>query len=722
MRYNFTHLLFVSFCFLSFTGISQTTATSKSVVINGVSVIDPREKPTSFAPFLKNLEAPTPGGSSLKSHILDQKIKAGNKYPARSSRSTNIDFGTAPDPVVINEMNMRKYIGPIDREDIYNGGTPLDNTMSMSKDYLLASVNSFLWAYDITGDSNLFVDDKGSTYNITFAEFGQDYITDPAVEFPFDPKLVYVPEHDKFIFLFLSGRKPSDSKIIVGFSSTNDPRDPWNVYMLPGNPRGVDQWTDFPMVGFDKNDMYLSINLLKANTSWQKGFQGSIVWQVPMEEGFEGDSNLNTTMYDDILYDGGNIRNLTPVQKGDLKSQNESGFTFLSNRNFDIDNDSLFVIEIDSNKQLTVSTKQLPQKYGVPPNGIQADDDPNDLTDGLQTNDARFLGATQYYNSQGARYTEFVGNTMDFSTGRSGIYHGLIQTMGDHTHLQTNIIGVDSLDFGYPNIEYVHNGQGCYEGTLIAFNHTSFTTNAGISAIRHSNIEGASGYSNIIRLKEGDGYVRRLSGSYERWGDYFGIQSVPGHPDQVYTAGFYGTDKRSSSTWFNRISVTDTLPFKAPYTSENGDYMKSTVSVTVEPENGFAPYSILWWDGTTEFTHSFNAMMVDQASMQVSDAKGCVITELVNIDNSTPSTNTKLYPNPVSDEVNLTFYVSSNTKGSFGIYDMAGKLIVNLGELEILEGANSFTFSTRPLLKGAYILLIKDEGDNNISKQTFIKL
>ena len=128
-----------------------------------------------------------------------------------------------------------------------------------------------------------------------------------------------------------------------------------------------------------------------------------------MEEGFTGDTNLNTTMYDDILYNGGNIRNLTPVQKGDVQSQNESGITFLSNRNFDIDNDSLFVIEIDSNKQLTVTTKQLPQKYGVPPNGIQADDNPNDLTDGLQTNDARFLGATQYYNSQGAKYVEFVG-------------------------------------------------------------------------------------------------------------------------------------------------------------------------------------------------------------------------------------------------------------------------------------------------------------------------
>ena len=61
MQYTFTHILLVSFCLLSLTGISQTQPTSKKVVIEGVSVIDPRQKPTSFAPLLKNLEAPSPG-------------------------------------------------------------------------------------------------------------------------------------------------------------------------------------------------------------------------------------------------------------------------------------------------------------------------------------------------------------------------------------------------------------------------------------------------------------------------------------------------------------------------------------------------------------------------------------------------------------------------------------------------------------------------------------
>ncbi|MFT4753461.1 MAG: hypothetical protein ACI85Q_001002 [Salibacteraceae bacterium] len=714
-------LFLIFFVAISFHTFSQVTTTGKTMVISGVHIIDPLARPTSYAPQLKNLEAPSPGGTSYRHFLNLQKQESARLFPAKSNRNTANNYGTAPDPVIIDEMNMRSYIAQIDKEGYYNGGTPLDNTMCMGNDYLLASVNSFLWAYDITGDSNLFVDDKGSTYNISFAEFGKDYITDPGVEFPFDPKLAYIPQHDKYVFMFLSGRTPSDSKIIVGFSSTNDPRDPWNVYMITGNPRGLDQWTDFPMFGFDNKDLYLSINLLKANTSWQLGFEGSIVWQIPMEEGFKGDTNLNITMYDDILYNGTKIRNLTPVQPGDSLSQSIPGITFLSNRNFDIQNDSLFVIDINEQKELSVSTIQLPKPYGVPPNGIQADDNPTDLTDGLQTNDSRFLGATRYTNSSKHETIEFVGNTKDFTTDRSAIYHGIITTSDSQSNpeIEATIIGVDSLDFGYPNIAYVNNGQGCYEGTLIAFNHTSLSTNAGISAIRHSNNPDQPGYSNIIRIKEGDGHVRRLSGSYERWGDYFGIQAVPGRPNEVYTAGFYGTSNNSSSTWFNRLSVSEDNVMVVDYTVSQSPFITNNAYVEIMAFNGYEPYSYEWSDGSTENIKSIN--LLTENSLVITDNKGCSIQQQIQEAVPSPASNL-LYPNPVTDAFSLTFTVSQSTIGSFGIYDLTGKLIVHLGQLQIQEGANQFNFSTRPLSKGAYILLIQDSSDNNITQQSFIKL
>ena len=717
-------LLLITFIFITHNLTAQITATTKSVTISGVSVINPRNKPTSFAPLLKSLEAPKPGGKSYSNFINKQKQKSATLFPVKNQRSTSSTiYGNSPDPVKVKEMGMRSYIAQIDLEGIYTGGTPLDNTICMSNNYLLASVNTFLWAYDIIGDSNLFVDEKGSTYNISFTEFGKDYIKNPGTESPFDPKLAYIPKYDKYVFTFLSGRTSTDSKIIIGFSTSNDPRDPWNVYMLPGNPRGLNQWTDFPMFGFDKNDIYYSINILRENASWQEGFEGSIIWQIPMEEGFNGNSALNTTMYDDILYNGTKIRNLTPVQPADSASLTKVGMTFLSNRNFDIQNDSLFYLDIDKEKKLTIKTIQLPTPYGMPPNGIQADDDPNDLTDGLQTNDSRFLGATRYYNSQGDLVTEFVGNTKDFNTGRAGVYHGILKESLLNSGLEvfSNTIGVDSLDFGYPNIAYVNNGKGCYEGTLIAFNHTSFSTNAGISAIRHSNNLDSPGYSNIIRLKEGDGPVKRINGSYERWGDYFGIQTVPSRPNEVYTAGFYGTSTNSSSTWFNHLMVSESniMAVNIDQTVTTDLFIKNSAFIDVSANYGYEPYTFNWSDGSIGNRNQIDLFITN--SVTISDSKGCQITEEFSPINL-PSSSPLIFPNPTLDRLCLTFTVSYESTGSFGIYDLAGQLIKDFGNLRILKGDNEFTISTRPLLPGNYILIIKDDTGNNITQQSFIKL
>lgn len=697
--------------------VSQQTGKANKLTIEGVSVVNPLAKPTSFAPKLDHLEAPLPGGNSYRSFLNEQKKKSAKLYPPQKNK-TSIDLGKAENPVMIHEMNMRKFLGgPIQQEGIYNGGTPLDNTMAVGKQYLLASVNSFLWAYDIQNDSNAFIDENGSTYNISFAEFGKDYI-ESNQEFPFDPKLVYIPEYDKFIFLFLSGRGPSDSKIIIGFSSTDDPRDPWYVYKITGNPRNTDTWTDFPMIAFDQNNLFLTINLLQENFSWQEGFRGSIIWKIPMEDGFSGDSTLNTTWFDDINWDGKPIRNLTPVQHQGNDLNTEQGVTFLSNRNFDIQNDSLFIIEVNGDDQVSISQRQLPSPYGVAPNGIQANDNPNDETDGLQTNDARFLSAVSYINSKKQKYIEFVGNTKDFSTGRAAIYHGKIRTPDSALEgpVSVDIIGVDSLDFGYPNLVYVNNGMDCYEGTFIAFNHTSATTNAGVSGILHHNTDG---YSDIMRLKEGDGYVNRMAGTYERWGDYFGIQTLPGEPGKLYTSGFYGTDKNSSSTWFSLIGVADSNTLMVGYTEgEENENFPCEMEIEFTAYNGFEPYTYTWVDGSN--TNAGLVNICDSFFIAVEDAKGCILTQ-----SNPPKTITNydvLYPNPVVDQFSINFRVNQNTKATFVIYDVTGKLIAVIAEKEVPKGNNTFSFSVGPLNKGVYFLRIMDTSENILSDKPFVKL
>ena len=92
--------------------------------------------------------------------------------------------------------------------------------------------------------------------------------------------ILYDPEENKFVLLFLSGRGPNDSKTVIGFSTTSNPADPWNVYEIDGNPLNNNTWTDYPQVALTKNELFYTVNLLKSGQGWIEGFDRTIIWQI----------------------------------------------------------------------------------------------------------------------------------------------------------------------------------------------------------------------------------------------------------------------------------------------------------------------------------------------------------------------------------------------------------------------------------------------------------
>ena len=62
------------------------------------------------------------------------------------------------------------------------------------------------------------------------------------------------------------------------FSSTNDPLDDWNIYMLVGDALDTNHWTDYPTISITDDDLFITGNLLLHNVSWQEGFYQSLIW------------------------------------------------------------------------------------------------------------------------------------------------------------------------------------------------------------------------------------------------------------------------------------------------------------------------------------------------------------------------------------------------------------------------------------------------------------
>ncbi|MEN9338691.1 MAG: hypothetical protein RIQ62_3 [Bacteroidota bacterium] len=77
-----------------------------------------------------------------------------------------------------------------------------------------------------------------------------------------------------------------------------------------------------------------------------------------------------------------------------------------------------------------------------------------------------------------------------------------------------------------------------------------------------------------------------------------------------------------------------------------------------------------------------------------------------------------LYPNPVTDRVNVRFSLETGGKTRFEIMDMQGRVVRLLLDTYTKAGRNDFSFCTQPLLPGNYVLRISG-AKGIISTQAF---
>ena len=310
--------------------------------------------------------------------------------------------------------------------------------------------------------------------------------------------------------------------------------------------------------------------------------------------GYQGAPSVNANLYSDIKYDDKFIRNLHAVQGANGVTND---LILLSNRNFAIENDTIFYLRLtDGNLTIDALTSNVP--YGVPPNGRQQDTDTSDATMGLQTNDARVLGAIRFEDQ-----IQFVSNTVNPATGLSAIYHGVIENIDTAPTISATIIGDSIKDYAYPNIAWSGN-EACDYETIIAFDYSSFTHFPGTAALHFSNDQE---YSSVITIVEGLNFVDRLPGGYERWGDYFGLQRKYNEQGKVYSFGYLAMANKSNSGFFAELMSPDSSKLTLNLSlSEAVNLCNNTLNLNVN--FGVEPIEIFW--NTPSFVGTSNTQSV----------------------------------------------------------------------------------------------------------------
>ena len=635
------------------------------------------------SPFLEtvnNLEMPLPDGNSSKSYLLRQKIKSKELFKTYKNETQQPYLKSTLQPIVGDSFVPQRWINGINYP-VY-GGIPSDNTLALSNDgILMISMNSNVWAYDLNADTTLFEDQIITLKNFADGLSLSNY---------YDPKLAYDPDEDRFVLALLKDNDPQNSEVIMCFSSTNDPRDPWYVYNLPGNPLNNNRWTDFPTISITTDKVYFTANLIVPNEPWQTGFDGSIIWEMDKFEAYAGDTTMEAELYDNITFGGNYIRNLHLITgaEGNVDKQ-----FLLSNRNFDIQNDTIFFLEID-NGSLNISALTSDTPYGVPPNARQFDTDTTDPTEGLQTNDARVLGGILIDDE-----IQFVSNTVNPVTGFSAVYHGLVENVFNSPTLSATIIGDSVKDFGYPNIAWSGN-EACDREVIIGFNHSSFTDFPGNSTVFCDNDRQ---YSPVLELKKGGNFVNRLQGGYERWGDYYGLQRKY-NSGEIYSFGYLAMPNNGNSGFIAQLFSPDTSQVRVAL--EAIEHSFCDVRIEATPIGGTAPFEYAWNDNDFSSDNTFTGACVnDTVQCVIKDARSCIDTLRYIVPPKAIGSG-NVYPNPTNDLIAVQFQIEEAQPVYLEIYDAGGRLVKKLETIPAKKGLNEYQFSMSPLSQGVYTLLL----------------
>ncbi len=670
---------------------AQSTNSAKSFRINPVGVFNPKAVPADdFAVQLVNLEAPSPDGDSYRSFLMRQKVLSKNYFSQKKGvSSAPKNSRNVPEPIIIDE-------GFIPTRRLSNGsiqtlqaGIPSDNTCAISKDgIVLIGVNSHIFAWDTRTNEPIF-----QTHSIPLNEV---YSTTPSGASFYDPKIIYDPENDRFILTFLRGSTPTTSRVIMCFSSTNNPNDPWYVYELPGNPLNNDRWTDFPCLSITSGKVYYTGNLIIPNVSWQVGFDGSIIWEMDKAAAYAGASDIQATLYHDIKFENRFVRNLHPVNGADGTAHK---LVLLSNRNFDIVNDTIFYVQlIDGQVDVQALIADLP--YGVPPNARQSDTNVSDPTMGLQTNDARPLAGIIFDDE-----LHFVGNTINPETGFSAIYHGRI-TWTDGYQVHGNIIGDAERDFAYPNIAWVGN-ENCDRELVINFLYSSPTVFPGSAAVY---VDNERNYSEVKLIKEGLNIVDRLPGGYERWGDYTGLQRRFEREGAAYSFTYHSlANKTNTGFGVEILSPDSTAMFVALAVDGQAQICGNTISAVVN--GGVGPYTYFWNGNNQSGAGTYGPFCMNETiSCTVVDSRGCSRSAQFVGDFSIPEGNLTVFPNPNTDNFVALFSLEKAATIEANLYDSAGNLVKELIIKDAQAGLNQLSFLTSTLAQGVYHLVIFADG------------
>ena len=416
-----------------------------------------------------------------------------------------------------------------------NTSIPPDTHGAVGPNHLMVTLNSQVRIQDRTG---------GEISTVSLDSFWASVGPFTTITGPFDPKVLYDPFSNRWMFVACAGPQSASSSVLIGVSQTSNPTGSWNLYRVDGD--AADQvWVDYPSIGFNKSWIVVQVNMFNVSNN---AFNRSHVYAFNKADLLAGGSGT-FTLFERTDISGTQVPAIT--YDNDL-----STLYLLQNFNGNFSgNGYLRIYTIAGSVGSEVFTEGsfvvTANPWDSSPPG-EADFAPQlGSAQKIQNNDARMQNLVYRNGSLWTTHTIFL--PAGGSSTRSAVQWWEIAPSGTINQRGRIDDETGSLFRAFPSIAVNKNND-----VLIGYSRFSATQYASANYSFRAAVDPANSLRSDTVLKEGEAsYYKTFGSSRNRWGDFSNTVVDPVNDTDMWTIQEYAASPSGGfdrwGTWWGRI-------------------------------------------------------------------------------------------------------------------------------------------------------------------------
>jgi hypothetical protein len=474
----------------------------------------------------------------------------------------------------------------------YTGTFPPDAHLAVGPNHIVGTVNSSFAIYTKTGTQQKQIEFDPWFANVLPALNSTLYC--------FDPRVLYDHNASRWIVACLASDFSSQAWMLLSVSDDSDPGGTWCNYAVRGDRNGTasaSNWSDYPMIGFDDQALYVSTNQFTYDS---KTFAYSKVRVIPKTQIYN--SQCSAFTWSDLWDLRAPTAPSTPV------------FSVQPAVTFGTAPGEYLVSDSTSTMGNYITLWLLRNATGTP--SLEATDVA--VASAYEPKDANQLNATGNADCPAPCLLSVNGRRLLNAVYRGG-YVWAAQAVAGGTNLaftrsryvkiatnpvarsEDSSLGVDNCWYFYPTVATDANSN-----LVMAYSRSCLSEYAGLAYTTRSTTDTDLRPGTTVKAGESS-FLRLDDLKRNRWGDYAGAVADPADSSTVWIHGQFAAS--AMNTWATQIAsisfsgggCTSPSITAQPSSTTISDGQSATLSVGAA---GTAPLTYQWYIGTSGQTAS----------------------------------------------------------------------------------------------------------------------